>query len=69
MRCILRQERNEYAKRVRKIYEGGGIKGKEKRYEKDGRKERWHTNTITSVTKDNMLYEEDDTDMCDKREE
>lgn len=47
----------------------GGIKGKEKRYEKDGRKERWHTNTITSVTKDNMLYEEDDTDMCDKREE
>ena len=42
MRCILRQERNEYAKRVRKLYEGGGIKGKEKRYEKDGSKERWH---------------------------
>ena len=40
MKAILRQERNEYAKRVRRLYEGGGIKGKEKRYEKDGRKER-----------------------------
>ena len=40
MKAILRQERNDYAKRVRKLYEGGGIKCKKKRYEKDGRKER-----------------------------
>ena len=30
MRCILRQERNEYAKRVRKIYEGGLLKERRK---------------------------------------
>ena len=63
MRCILRQERNEYAKRVRKLYEGGGVLNERRKdmkkmaVRKDGL-----SNTITSVTKDNMLYEEYDTD-------
>ena len=69
MRCILRQERNEYAKRVRKLYERGVLKERRKDMKKMDVRKDGISNTITSVTKDNMLYEEDDTDMCDKREE
>ena len=69
MRCILRQERNEYAKRVRKLYESGVLKERRKDMKKMAVRKDGISNTITSVTKDNMLYEEDDTDMCDKREE
>ena len=62
MRCILRQERNEYAKRVRKLYEGGDIKCRRKDMKKMAVRKDGLSNTITSVTKDNMLYEEYDTD-------
>ena len=30
MRCIRRQERNDYAKRVRKLYEGGVLNARRK---------------------------------------
>ena len=62
MRCILRQERNEYAKRVRRLYEGGVLKAKRKDMKKMAVRKDGLSNTITSVTKDNMLYEEYDTD-------
>ena len=63
MRCILRQERNEYAKRVRKLYEGGGVlNARRKDMKKMAVRKDGLSNTITSVTKDNMLYEEYDTD-------
>ena len=67
MRCILRQERNEYAKRVRKLYEGGVLNARRKDMKKMAVRKDGLSNTITSVTKDNMLYEEYDTDMCNKR--
>lgn len=63
MKAILRQERNEYAKRVRKLYEGGGVlKERRKDMKKMSVRKDGISNTITSVTKDNMLYEEYDTD-------
>ena len=62
MRCILRQERNEYAKRVRRLYEGGVLKARRKDMKKMAVRKDDLSNTITSVTKDNMLYEEYDTD-------
>ena len=63
MKAILRQERNEYAKRVRKLYEGGGVlNARRKDMKKMAVRKDGLSNTITSVTKDNMLYEEYDTD-------
>ena len=63
MKAILRQERNEYAKRVRKLYEWGGVlKERRKDMKKMSVRKDGISNTITSVTKDNMLYEEYDTD-------
>ena len=63
MRCILRQERNEYAKRVRKLYEGGGaLNARRKDMKKMGVRKDGISNTIASVTKGNMLYEEYDAD-------
>ena len=61
MRCILRQERNEYAKRVRKLYEAGVLNARRKDMKKMAVRKDVLSNTITSVTKDNMLYEEYDT--------
>ena len=61
MRCILRQERNEYAKRVRKLYEGRVLNARRKDMKKMAVRKDNISNTITSVTKDNMLYEEYDT--------
>ena len=63
MKAILRQERNDYAKRVRKLYEGGGVlNARRKDMKKMAVRKDNISNTITSVTKDNMLYEEYDTD-------
>ena len=63
MKAILRQERNEYAKGVRKLYEGGGVlNARRKDMKKMAVRKDGLSNTITSVTKDNMLYEEYDTD-------
>ena len=62
MRCILRQERNEYAKRVRKLYEGGVLKERRKDMKKMAVRKDGISNTKTKKTKDNMLYEEYDTD-------
>lgn len=68
MRAIIKQERNEFGKKVRKLYERvGELKMKRKETKKMTIRNDGISNTLTGVTKDNMLYE-DDTDLCNKRE-
>ena len=68
MRAIIKQERNEFAKKERKLYEKGEFKIKRKEMKKMTIRNDGISNTLTRVTKDNMLYE-DNSDMCDKRKE
>lgn len=60
MRAIIRQERNEFAKKVRKLYEKGELKMKRKEMKKMTLRNDGISNTLTGVTKDNMLYEDYD---------
>ena len=60
MRAIIRQERNEFAKKVRKLYEKGELKMKRKEMKKMTFRNDGISNTLTGVTKDNMLYEDYD---------
>ena len=53
---------------MRKLYEKGELNIKRKEMKKMTIRNDGISNTLTRVTKDNMLYE-DDTDMCDKRKE
>lgn len=69
MRAIIKQERNEFAKKVRKLYEKGELKMKRKEMKKMTIRNDGISNTLTGATKDNMLYEEYDSDMCNKRKE
>ena len=68
MRAIIKQERNEFAKKVRKLYEKGELKMKRQEMKKMTIRNDGISNTLTGVTKYNMLYEECDSDMCNKRE-
>ena len=68
MKAIVKFERNEFAKKVRKLYEKGELNIKRKEMKKMTIRNDGISNTLTRVTKDNMLYE-DDSDMCDKRRE
>lgn len=60
MRAIIKQERNEFAKKVRKLYEKGEIKIKRKEMKNMTIRDNGISNTLTRVTKDNMLYEDYD---------
>ena len=60
MRAIIKQERNEFAKKVRKLYEKGEFKIKRKEMKKMTVRGDGISNTLTVVTKDNMLYEDYD---------
>ena len=69
MKAILKQERTEYGKRIHKRYEAGEVKLRRNQMRISTPRTDEIANTITGVTKDNMLYEEYDTDMCNKRKE
>lgn len=60
MRAIIKQERNEFAKKTRKLYEKGLLKIKRKEMKKMTVRDDGISNTLTGVTKDNMLYEDYD---------
>lgn len=66
MKAILKWERTEYGKRIRKRYEAGEVKLRRNQMRISTPRTDEIANTITGVTKDNMLYE-DDTDLCNKR--
>lgn len=57
MKAILRQERTEFGKRIRKDYEGGAVRLKRMDMKVWMPRTDGLSNTITGVTKDNMLYE------------
>lgn len=56
MRAIIKQERNEFAKKARKLYENGLLKMKRKEMKNMTIRDDGISNTLTGVTKDNMLY-------------
>lgn len=57
MKAIIKFERNEFAKKIRKLYEKGELKMKRKEMKKMAIRNDGTSNTLTSVIKDNMLYE------------
>lgn len=58
MKAILRQERTEFGKRIRKTYELGEVKMKRMDMKVWMPRTDGISNTLTGVTKDNMLYED-----------
>ena len=57
MKAILRQERTEFGKAIRKRYEAGEIKLKRREIREWVPRRDGISNTITGVQKDNLLYE------------
>jgi len=57
MKAILRKERNDYGKAIRKRYEKGEIKEMRKTMSRWEPRPDGLSNTITSVWKDNLLIE------------
>ena len=68
MKAIVKFERNEFAKKVRKLYEKGELNIKRKEMKKMTIRNDGISNTLTKITKDNML-DEDDSEMSDKKKE
>lgn len=60
MKEILRQERTEFGKRIRKSYEQGEVHMKRMDMKVWVPRGDGISNTITTITKDNMLYEDTD---------
>lgn len=58
MKAILRQERTEFGKRIRSSYERKEIALKRMDMKEYKPRTDGISNTLTGVTKDNMLYEE-----------
>lgn len=58
MKAILRQERTEFGKQIRKHYEKGEVKLKRMDMKVWMPRTDGISNTLTGVTKDNMLYED-----------
>ena len=55
---VLRYERNEYAKTIRKDYESGKIKERRCNMREYGLRNDGYCNTISTVQKDNYILEE-----------
>lgn len=55
--CVLKYERTEYAKKIRKGYESGKIKERRCNMRKYGFRKDGVSNTLTMVQKDNYLYD------------
>lgn len=55
--CVLKYERTEYAKKIRKDYESGKIKERRCNMRKYGLRKDGVSNTLTMVQKDNYLYD------------
>lgn len=55
--CVLKYERTEYAKKIRKDYESGKIKERRCNMRKYGVRKDGVSNTLTMVQKDNYLYD------------
>ena len=58
--CVLRYERNEYGKKVRKEYEAGNLNEKIGNMRNLQMREDGISNTLTSVQKDNYIFEPSD---------
>lgn len=58
MKAILRQERTEFGKRIRKSYENGEVQMKRMDMKVWVPRSDGISNTLTGVQKDNMVYED-----------
>ena len=58
MKAIIKFERNEFAKKNRKLYEKGQIKIKRKEAKRMAVRNDGISNTLTTLIMDNMLYED-----------
>ena len=64
---MLRQERTEFGKSIRKLYETGEVKLKRMQMKVWKPRPDGISNTISTVTKDTMLIEYEDTNQDTKR--
>lgn len=55
--AILKHQRTEYGKAIRKLYESGKIKEKRNRIQEIVPRQDGISNTLTTVLKDNLLLE------------
>lgn len=67
MKAILKYERTEFGRRIRKKYEAGQVKLRRNQIRISTPRTDDIANTLAGVTKDNHLYEDDQDSQCDKQ--